>query len=151
MSSTPGRSAAESQQQLRGQRPPGSGGEAQPQAPDHPGLEITPGGERHVGCGHGRARTLEEQLAGLRQLDATGVALEQLNAELGFEPAHLGREPWLGDPQPLGGAGEASLLGDRDEIAKMAEFHVALPMRPSALASAAISAAAASSASSAAT
>ena len=120
------RRPAELQQQLRGERPPGFGGEPQPQAPDYPGLEIPPRGERHLGCGHRHTGTLKEQLAGLGQFDPTWMALEQLNAELGFEPPHLGRESWLGDPQAFGGAGEASLLGDRDEIAKMSEFHVAL-------------------------
>jgi hypothetical protein len=113
--------AAEFQQQLRGEGPPSSGGQAQPEAPDHPGLEIMPRGKRQIGSGHGHPRSLEEQLAGPRQLDATRVALEQLNAELGLEPAHLRRKSWLGDPQALGGGGEASLLGDHDEIAKMAE------------------------------
>ena len=83
---------AESQQQLRarGHRAPAASpasGSRSPRPRDHAR------GERHVGCGHGHPRALEEQLSGLRQVDPTWVALEQLNTELGFEPAHLGREP----------------------------------------------------------
>jgi hypothetical protein len=77
-------------------------------------------GERLVGRADGGSGALEEQLTGVREIDAARVALKQLDAELGFEPAHLGRESWLGDPQTLGGAGEAALLGNRDEVAEMA-------------------------------
>jgi hypothetical protein len=54
------------------------------------------------------------------------MALEQRDAELRLEPAHLCRQPRLRDPQALGRAGEASLLGDRDEVTKMAKFHSGL-------------------------
>jgi hypothetical protein len=79
------------------------------------------------------------------------VALKQSHAELGLEAPHLCREPWLGDPQTLGGTGEAPFLGDRDEITKVAQFHFGLAHAATIDANAAMSAAAASSASSAAT
>src|SRR4029078_12867644 len=49
---------------------------------------------------------------------------EQPDAELGFEPPDLRREPGLSDPQTLGGAREASLLMDGDERAKVSESPV---------------------------
>jgi hypothetical protein len=45
---------------------------------------------------------------------------EQLDAEFGFEPPYLGRQAGLGDPQSLGRARDAALLGDRDEVAEQA-------------------------------
>ena len=76
-----------------------------------------------VGGGQGRAGALEEQLARVGQIDATGVAREQRDPELGLQPPDLRGEPGLGDPQALGGAREASLLGDRDEVAQMTQLH----------------------------
>jgi hypothetical protein len=63
------------------------------------------------------------------QVDPACEALEQPDTELGFQPPDLCREAGLGNPQALRGAGEASLLGDGDEITKMAEFHVRPPSR----------------------
>jgi hypothetical protein len=51
------------------------------------------------------------------------VTVEQLDAELGLQAPDLRRQTRLGDPEPLGSAREAALLGDRDEVAQMAELH----------------------------
>src|SRR3954451_6894892 len=51
------------------------------------------------------------------------MTLEQLHAELFFEPADLCRQSRLRDPKAFGGAREALLLCDCDEVTKVAEFH----------------------------
>jgi hypothetical protein len=115
-------------------------------------LEIAAGGSCHVRCRESDPRAFEEELAGLREADPTGMTLQQPDAELALERADLLREAGLGNPQPLGGAGEASLFGDRDEVAKVTQFHLGLlKLRWQTATSAATPAAAASSASSAAT
>ena len=57
------------------------------------------------------------------ELDAAAGALEQPAAQLGLERADLLAERRLGDVQARRGAPEVQLLGDGDEIAKLAEFH----------------------------
>jgi len=51
------------------------------------------------------------------------VTLEELDAELALEAPDLRGQPGLRDPEPLGGAREAALLGDRDEIPQVTEVH----------------------------
>ena len=49
---------------------------------------------------------------------------DQLRAEFCLQVADLPAEGWLRRVQPLlGGVREAALLGDRDELAQVAEFH----------------------------
>jgi hypothetical protein len=50
-------------------------------------------------------------------------ALEELDAELDLELAHLLAHRRLGDVQPLGRAPEVKLLRHRDEVPQMPEFH----------------------------
>jgi hypothetical protein len=44
-------------------------------------------------------------------------------AQLALQPADLGADAWLRHVDPLGGPGEARLLGDRDEVLKLAQLH----------------------------
>lgn len=57
------------------------------------------------------------------QAHALSVAIEERQAKLALETANLLTQRRLGDDQPLGGAREMELLGDRDEIAQMPRFH----------------------------
>ena len=69
------------------------------------------------------AGVTQEGLAGRGQLHAAAGALEQPHPELGLQRGDLLAERRLGDVQPGGGAPEVQLLGDGDEIAKLAQFH----------------------------
>jgi hypothetical protein len=73
---------------------------------------------------------IEEDSAGIGQLDATGAARQQLCAHLVFQVADLTAERRLRRVQPpLGGDREAALLCNSDEIAEMTQFHT-FPMLP---------------------
>ena len=52
-------------------------------------------------------------------------AVEQRRAELLLELAHAGRDGRLDDVQPVSSAGEAALLGDRDEGGELPQLHAA--------------------------
>ena len=63
---------------------------------------------------------IEKSAAGRSQFDAVHAAAHQRDADLIFEIADLPTEGRLGRMQPfLRREGQAALLGDRDEIAKM--------------------------------
>ncbi len=64
-----------------------------------------------------------EQPSGLGQPQGPGVAVEQLDADLVLELADLAAQRRLGDVEDLGRAGEVPLIGDGDEVAKVAQFH----------------------------
>ena len=61
----------------------------------------------------GRARPRSSVAPAGGQRDAAAVALEQPHAELGLERPDLLAHARLGEVQPLGGAAEVQLLGDR--------------------------------------
>jgi CheY-like chemotaxis protein len=65
----------------------------------------------------------EQGLTRLGERDAAVRAVEETDAELGFELADLLADGGLGDVQALGGVPEVQLLGDRDEVPQMAELH----------------------------
>ena len=88
-------------------------------ATGHPASVI--GGALHVG--KDRPGIVEESDAGIGQGDAARLALEQRRADLRFQRADLLGERRLLHAQPLRRPGEVQLLGDGDEIAKMAQFH----------------------------
>ena len=67
---------------------------------------------------------IEKRSAGGRELDAAGAALQQFDPDLQFQISDLSAQRGLRRVQPpLGGVGEAALLGDGNEIAKVAELH----------------------------
>ena len=98
-------------------------GEAEGDAPDLPAGRAP----RVVGGvveGAEQARdALEQQRAGGGQLDAPRGAGEQRRADLGFEAADLLRQRRLPDVQPVGGAAEVLLLGDRHERLQQLRAH----------------------------
>ena len=84
--------------------------------------------DRRLGLGEREPRMVEKDAACGCQFDAAHAARHQRDADLIFEVAHLAAERRLRGMQPLLGRDrQASLFGDRDEIAKMPELHGRLP------------------------
>ena len=79
-------------------------------------------GEGGVGGRQGPARGLQQRRAGRRQPHLARGALDQLDAELVLEPRDGLRDGLLADAEARGGAGEAALLGDRDEGPQLAQL-----------------------------
>ncbi len=70
------------------------------------------------------ARLDQETLTRMGEGDrALGLAREQLGAEQGFQGADLVAQRRRRDIEARGGTREMQLLGDRDEIPEVAEFH----------------------------
>ena len=76
-----------------------------------------------VDAGEDAARAGGDGLACLGHDDRAAGALEQLGAELRFEPADLMRERRLGDVQILGGAGEVPVAGNGLDVPELAQLH----------------------------
>ena len=70
-----------------------------------------------------------EQLAGRRELDFPGAALEQHGADLLLQLLDLMRQRRLRDVKLLGRAREAARLRDREKIPDVTQFHLVLPAR----------------------
>jgi hypothetical protein len=67
---------------------------------------------------------IEKGSAGVSQLHAMRAANKQWYADLVFEISNLTAQRGLGRMQPLSRCHrEAAFLGDRDEIAEMAQLH----------------------------
>jgi hypothetical protein len=73
--------------------------------------------------GERRPRIRQHGLAGLGEPYRAAGPVEQLRAELPLQPADLRAHPGLGDAHPLGGPGEAPLLGHRDEVLELPQLH----------------------------
>ena len=82
------------------------------------------GGHRMVDLPQDRLRLGKERLARLGQLDAPRLPSEQLDLKLGFERPDLLAQRRLLDAKALRRTGDMALLGHRDEIAEMAQFHM---------------------------
>ena len=80
------------------------------------------GVERGVEARDRRARLRHQRGAGRRRRDAAARALEQLDAELELELAERLAERRLGEVQLERGARDAAALGDRDEVAQLADL-----------------------------
>ncbi|GGN05207.1 hypothetical protein GCM10011609_50520 [Lentzea pudingi] len=75
-----------------------------------------------------RASGLGQQRAsGLGQLDLAGRAQEQRRAQLDLQRADRRRQTRLGDVQSARCPGEMGLLGDREEVLQLSEFHDSSP------------------------
>ena len=67
---------------------------------------------------------IEKGLSCGRKFDAAGVANQKLGADVVLQIADLATEGWLRRVKEfLGSHGEASCFRNRNEIAKMPEFH----------------------------
>ena len=69
------------------------------------------------------ARLTEQKLPGLGEFDAARAAVEEGCPDLVLKVANLQAERRLLDAEPFGRTSKMQLLGDRDEIAEMPEFH----------------------------
>ena len=76
-----------------------------------------------VDLGQDPARARHERLARLGDRDPPGGPLHQGEADLLLEPADLLRERRLGDVLARRGPREVLLVGERDEVAQLPEFH----------------------------
>jgi hypothetical protein len=71
----------------------------------------------------GLAGWLEEGLAGRREGDLAGGAVEELDPEFGFQGAHRLRKRRLRHVHRGGRLGEATLVDDGDNVAELAKVH----------------------------
>jgi hypothetical protein len=71
-----------------------------------------------------RSSLLVQGGAGGSELDAVGVAINELGADTLLELADLAAERLLGEVKPLRGAGEVELLADGDEGSEVAHLDV---------------------------
>src|ERR1051325_1485482 len=71
-----------------------------------------------------RPRLRQECLAGLGQLDAARLSVEELQVELAFQRADLLAKGRLLDAEAFGRPSHMPLLGDRDEIPKVSQIHM---------------------------
>ena len=69
-------------------------------------------------------RALVEQLARIRERDATRIAQRELRAQLFFELGELVRERGLGHVEPLGGSRDLPLFRNRDKVLQLLDVHV---------------------------
>ena len=72
------------------------------------------------------SRTLDHFRAGRRQRHALGLPLDECHAQVTLELADLGGERRLADGAALGRPAEMPLVGQRHEVAEVAEIHVSM-------------------------
>ena len=70
-----------------------------------------------------RASVLLENLTGRGQENAFSASLKERDPQAGLEIAHLLRNARLRNPETVRRAAEAARLGNRQEIAEVADFH----------------------------
>ncbi len=83
-----------------------------------------PGGLQGVQCDAGLG---EQDVPGRGPGDTVGGPLEQRDTQLGLQAADRPGQGRRGDAQPLGGAREVQLLGDRHEVAQGTRLHAPFP------------------------
>ena len=77
-----------------------------------------------AGRGQGRAGVPERGRTGGGEVARRGAdRSNSVGAEFVFELADLGADAGLADVHPFGRAGEVGLLGDRDEVLQLPQFH----------------------------
>lgn len=84
------------------------------------------GGHGLVGRPHLRQDPLrlgQQRPARLRQRHPPGGPYEQRGAQFPLQGPDRRRQARLGDHQAFGGPGEVLVLGDRDEVLEVAQFH----------------------------
>jgi hypothetical protein len=113
-----GQALAERRQQPRRGLVPGAGAVADAHAAALARAERARCAPQLVGRPEQRGPALEQEPAGVGELDVVGRAPQQLDAELLLEQAHLAAERGLGDVQAFRGAREVPLAGDGEEVAQ---------------------------------
>jgi hypothetical protein len=83
-------------------------------------------GDRVLDLLEDRPRLGEQRLSRLGQFDPSWLAAEQLHLKLGFERPDLLAQRRLLDTQSRRRTRYMALLGDRDEVAEMAQFHMCI-------------------------
>ena len=78
-------------------------------------------GRRRVDLGERAAGARDEQLAGRGERDVPRRAVDERDADLVLEPLDLLRERGLSDAQPRRRAREVALVGERHEVAQLAQ------------------------------
>ena len=68
-------------------------------------------------------RERQDLRADLGERDAAGLALDQLHAQIVLELLDLRRQRRLADERALGGLAEVPRVGQRDEVAQVAQVH----------------------------
>jgi hypothetical protein len=101
----------------------GVGEVADPKAADRPLVGLPRGALGDVCLYEDAPRLVEHRGAGVGERDAAMVAVEQPDAQLRLELAHLLADGRLGDVQALGGPPEVQFFCDGHEVAEMPEFH----------------------------
>ena len=91
--------------------------------------EVGDGGAGPVLGGEHRAGLGQEAGAGRGEPHMPRRAVEQLGAQVAFEPPHLLADGGLHDVQALGGPPEVQFLGDRHEVPQLAQFHAGMVRR----------------------
>ena len=81
------------------------------------------GAHATLGLREREPRLGEKGVAGGRELDAACMAFEERRADLALQVADLPAQRRLRDVESPRRAAEVQLLGDRDEVAKVAELH----------------------------
>src|SRR5580698_999270 len=82
------------------------------------------GGEGVIEMSKDCAGVNKECGTSIGQFDAARLAAEQLDVEFALDRLDLPTQRRLLHAEPLGGPGDVTFLGDRDEIAKVAKFHL---------------------------
>ena len=90
----------------------------------HPALATLPGltheGDGVIGVFEDASCRGDEHAAWLGELDPATRAVEELDAQLLFEPPDLLAQRWLRDVLPLRSATEMQFVSDREEVAQLA-------------------------------
>ena len=88
-----------------------------------PGCGVASVVERALKLAVGRDQRGAQLLADRGQRDLAAGAIKQLRSDARFEHSDRLAHARVGDPEPLGGASEVKLLGEREEYADLAQLN----------------------------
>ena len=91
-----------------------------PRTPALHGRDRVPGG---LDRGQRVPRLGQQRPSGIGQPDPVRGPLQEPGAEFALQRPNRDRQRGLNHPQPLRRPGEAALLGDRDEVLQLPQFH----------------------------
>lgn len=104
-----------------------AGDDAEAESPGHNSVELRDCRPSVVDCVKDGAGVGKQHLAGRSQTHGRGRAVEQLFTDVGFESSYLLADAGLRDVKLLGGAGEAAVAGNRNEVVELSELHSRKP------------------------